>query len=258
MTISEIATKARALTSSDTTSYTDANILIDINIWYQKIVTMILESGDDIDFDDTNITATYPIFQRTLAARRDYAFSTAAWAALGKEAGSNASAAAILPLKIKRLDISWDGGTTWYKATPFDDGEYPYGLGGDAQTDTNFIKTAPRYDVKFNSVFIYPAPTAADVTAGAIMRLEQERNVIPFTSSDLSTGTAVPGFDAPFHPMIPAGAAWEYAISRQLPQLAQLTTNLQDWEIRLRQAYGRKDLDRHLIFKTAYDDSFGR
>lgn len=254
MTIGDIATKSRFDTNTDSTTYSNANLLINLNVWYQKIVSMILESQDEADFDDSNTTATYPVFQRTLAARRDYAFSTAAWTAIGKEGVANASAAAILPLKVKRLDISWDGGTTFYKAEPIDTGEIPDGLGADAQTDNNFVKTQPRYDVRSNAVFLYPAPTAADVTAGAIMRLEQSRNVTPFTSGDLSTGTLIPGYDAPFHPMLADGASYEYAVARQLPQLAQLQTRLQDWEVRLRQAYGRKELDRRIDLRPYYTD----
>lgn len=253
MTIGDIANKVRFDTNTDTTSYTDASLLINLNVWYQKVVSMILESQDESDFDDSNITATYPVYERVLAVRRDYAFSTALWAAVGKEGGSNASVAAILPLKVKRLDVTYDG-SNWYKAEPIDDGEISYGMGNETVTDQNFVRTNPRYDVRSNAVFIYPLPTAAQVTAGAKMRLEVERNVIPFTSGDLSTGTLVPGFDAPFHPLIADGASFEYAVSRQLPQLAQIQSRLTDWEARLRQAYGRKQLDRRIQLTPSYSD----
>lgn len=253
MTIGDIANKVRFDTNTDSTSYTDANLLINLNVWYQKVVTMILESQDESDFDDSNITATYPVYERVLATRRDYAFSTAAWAAVGKEGAANASAAAILPLKVKRLDVTYDG-SNWYKAEPIDDGEISYGMGNESITDQNFVLTNPRYDVRSNAVFVYPIPTAAQVTAGAKMRLETERNVIPFTSGDLSTGTLTPGFDAPFHPIIADGASFEYAVSRQLPQLAQIQSRLTDWEARLRQAYGRKQLDRRIQLTPSYSD----
>lgn len=251
MTIGDIAVKARFDTNTDSTSYTDANLLINLNVWWQKIATMILESQDESDFDDGANTTNYPVYKRVLANRRDYAFSTAAWQALGKEGGANASAAAILPLKVKRLDISYDG-VHFYKATPLDDGEVTDGMGNDSDVDQNYSRYYPRYDVKNNSVFIYPMPTAADVTAGAYMQLETERNVTPFTSADLSTGTLVPGFDAPFHPMLADGASLEYAISRQLPQMNQLQQRITDWEQRLRQAYSRKQLDRRIQITPWY------
>ena len=258
MTLGDIATHARFLTQSDTTSYPDANLLININNWYQKIVTMILESMDGSDFDDSSITATYPIATRTLANRRDYAFGTASWTLLGKEGGTATTNTTILPLKIKRLDISYDGGSNYYKSEPIDAGQITEGIGNDTNIDKNFIKETPRHDVQSNSILIYPMPTTGDVAAGALMRVEFMRDITPYTSSDLSTGTAVPGIDTPYHAMIAEGAAKEYAQSRQLPQVAQLMASLQDWEVRLRMAYGRKELDTHLSMANAYDDMWGR
>lgn len=241
MTLSDIATTARFLTNSDSTSYTDAQLLINTNTWYQKIVSMIFESQDESDFDDARNT-DYPIETTPMvAAQRDYSIPV-----------SNAV------LKIKRVDLTYDG-TNWYRAYPIDDGSVTYDMGANsAITDQNFIKQNPRYDVKYNSVFIYPAPVTADVTAGGSIRIEWERNVTPFTSAELTAGTVVPGFDAPFHPMLAQGAAYDYAFARQLPQLAQLQQSLQDWEVRLRQAYSRKLLDRTFQLKSGYDDGYGR
>lgn len=247
-TLGDVATKARALTGTDINSYTDANLLIDINIWYQKIVSMILDSMDSNDFDDYRSTS-YPIATRLLAARRDYSFSQASWTILGREGGSSTSSQALLPLKIKRVDISYNG-STYYKAEMFDDGTFPYGFGNDTDIDSNFVREAPRYDIKFNSIFVYPLPTAADVTAGATIRLEFERTVAAFTASDYSSvitdSTVIPGFDALFHMTLAWGAAFELATARNLPTLGIIAQQLQDWENRLRTAYGRKNLDARL------------
>lgn len=241
MTLSDISATARFLTNSDSTSYTDAQLLININTWYQKVVSMIFESQDESDFDDARNT-DYPIETTPMAAGvRDYPIPV-----------SNAV------LKIKRVDLTYDG-TNWYRGRPIDDGSVTYDMGANSTiTDQNFIKQNPRYDVKYNAVFIYPAPVTADVTAGGSIRIEWERNVTPFTSGELTTGTVVPGFDAPFHPMLAQGAAYDYAFARQLPQLAQLQQSLTDWEIRLRQAYSRKVLDRTFQLTDGYDDGYGR
>lgn len=253
-----MAIKARALVHGDTSSYPNANVLIDINIWYQKVISMILESMDEQDFDDSNITATYPIATRVLvAARRDYAFSTASWTILGKEGGANSSSQTLLPLKVRRLDVTYDG-TNYYKAEPLTEDEIPTGIGNDTLVDANYIKQAPRYAVKFNSVWVYPMAATADVSAGALIRLEQERNVVPFTSSDLTTGTAVAGFDAPFHPIIPMGCAYEFALANNLPQIQAFAAQLVDWEARIRAAYSKKNLDRRMQIQPVYDDAYGR
>lgn len=238
MTIGEISTKITQLTGADTTSngYPSANRLIDINSWYHKVVsTMIYGAQDESDFDDQRNT-TYPIKYVTfVAGQRDYPIPVSE-----KVVG------------IKRCDISWDGGTTWYKASPVDSSEIGYGMGRASDTtaentlDGNFDKTQPKYDSKYNSIFVYPRPTTQDQTNGALMKLEWQREVTPFTSGDLSTGTEVPGFDTAFHPILAYGPAFEYAVINNPPLAKSLFSVLQDYEMRLNRAYGLKQKDREL------------
>lgn len=237
MTLGEINTKITQLTGADTTSngYPSANRLIDINSWYHKVAsTMIYPSQDESDFDDQRNT-TYPIKYVTLTTQRDYSIPVSE-----KVVG------------LKRCDISWDGGTTWYRATPIDSTEIEQGTGRFSDTtaentlDGNFSKTAPRYDSKYNAIFIYPRATADDVAAGAIMKLEWNREVTPFTSGELTTGTEVPGFDSAFHPILAYGPAFEYAVINNPPLAKSLFSVLQDYEARLQKAYGLKQRDREL------------
>lgn len=242
MTLGDVANKARALTHSDTVSYTAANLLIDINIWYQKAVSMIFESQDDTDFDD-NRNTSYPIVTTPLVAgQRDYPILV-----------SNAV------LKIKRVDVTYDG-TNYFRATPFDNGATSWGLGNLTNEDANMIKQAPRYDIQYQAIFLYPLAVASDVSAGAKMRVEWERNITPFTAADYTSdpndSTVILGFDPPFHPIVAYGAGYEFANANNLPQLQNIKQDLTDWENRLRIAYGRKDLDTVLMFKPGYD-SYG-
>lgn len=239
MTLGDVATTARFLTNTDISSYPDANLLININVWYQKVVSMILEAADDSDFDDARRT-NYPVQTTPLiAGQRDYTMPVSEKV-----------------LKMKRIDVTYDG-TTWVRAMPIDDGSILFGMGSDTQTDTNFSKAAPRYDIKYNSLWIYPMPLTADAVSG-VLRAEWERQIQPFTSADytsvITDSTVVLGYDDPFHPMLAEGAALEYARARQLPQLAQLTTSLVDWETRLRQHYGKKDWDTTLTLIPVYSD----
>lgn len=240
MTLGDAAAWARFKTDTDTVSYTDANLLIALNVWYQKIVSMILESQDETDFDDARKT-DYPIKTTPLVAnQRDYSIPVSEAA-----------------LKIKTVNISYDG-VNYYQSRPIDDGEFTFGDGNNTTVDQYFIQGAPRHDVKYNSIFIYPMPTSS---TGSI-RIEWERNVTPFVVGDytsvLTDSTVIPGFDAPFHPMLADGAAYEFAVKRQLPQLTQLQQSVTDWETRLRQHYSRKELDRTLQLNVAYDNYYGR
>lgn len=244
MTLGEINTKTLSLLHTDSTGYTDANMLIDINIWYQKIVSMIFESQDDSDFDDQRNT-NYPIVTTLMVAgQRDYAIPVTESV-----------------LKIKRVDITYDG-SNYFRATPFDNGVPQWGFGNPTQEDANMIKSAPRYDVQYNSLFVYPLAIASDVTAGAAIRVQWQRAVVAFSQANdypavaMSTSTTVPGIDLTWHPMLAYGAAYEYANAANLPQLQNIKQDLLDWEARLRIAYGKKDLDTMLSLRPAYD-SYG-
>lgn len=244
MTLGDINTKALALTHADTSSYPDANMLIDINLWYQKIVSMIFESQDDSDFDDQR-NSTYPIKTTPLVAGlRDYSIPVSEQVQ-----------------KIKRIDVTYDG-IHYFRATPFDNGVPEWGFGNPTDEDSNMLKQAPKYDVQYNSIFVYPLAIASDVSAGAQIRIEWERSMTPFSQSAdyngqaMSTSTSVPGIDLTWHPMLAYGAAYEFANANNLPQLQNIKQDLMDWENRLRTAYGKKDLDTMLALRPAYD-SFG-
>lgn len=47
MTLGAIATKARFLTNTDTNSYPDSVLLVDIDIWLQKVASMMFDLQDD-------------------------------------------------------------------------------------------------------------------------------------------------------------------------------------------------------------------
>lgn len=238
MTLGDVAVKARALVHGDTTNYPDANLLIDINVWYQKVVSMILESIDETDFDDARNT-TYPIKTTSMVAnQRDYPMPVSDKV-----------------LKIKRVDITYDG-THYYKAEPIDEGEMAFGVGNDTDVDANFSQVAPRYRIAYNACFIYPQPTATDVANGGKIRMEQVRQITPFVVADytavLTDSTVVPGFDDPFHIMLAYGPAWEFAVANELPNIQFLQNQINDNEARLREHYGRKEQDRRLQLKADY------
>lgn len=257
MTLGDLNTKTLAMTHADTTSYPDATMLIDLNLWYQKIASMIYESQDDSDFDDQRNT-NYPIVTTpfilngtdNLYSARDYSIPVSEQVQ-----------------KIKRVDITYDG-TNWFRATPFDSGVPQYadykGTAAPAllAVDNNFIQQAPKYDIQYNSIFIYPRATAAQITAGATIQVQWDRSVTPLSKTAdyaavaMSASTSVPGIDLTWQPMIAYGAAYEFANANNLPQLQNIKQDLVDWEARLRAAYGKKDLDMELSLRPAYD-SYG-
>lgn len=204
-----------------------------INVWYHKTITMILASQDSWDFDDSNNT-DYPIGTIPLTTARDITFPLS----------SNI-------LKIKRIDITYDG-TNWNRAVLNDSGVSSLGYGNDALLDSNFSINNPRYDlVGANGIFVYPAATTAQVSAGAAIRIEFYRDIVEFTIADT---TKTPGFDTPWHKMISLGACITYAKSKNLPSLADFENEYADYEQRLKQYYGQKDTDNEFIVKPLFQN----
>jgi hypothetical protein len=217
--------------------YTTANRVIDLNIWQNNIVGIILDSQDESDYDDPNQT-DYPIITTPLVAnQRDYPipFSKSL-------------------LEIKRTDVCYDG-VTPYRATAIDSSEFQFGIGNDSQTDSYFSKTSPGVDVRGLSLFLYPRADATDVTNGGYIRTEYSRLPIQITSANLASATWYPGFDGNFHAMLAYGAAYEYACSNSLAIKDDIKAKLDEYEARLRRQYGRKQKDRLLTLNSRYSDT---
>lgn len=228
MTFSELNSDILFLTGTDASSYLIADRTRNINSWYHKTITMVLESQTDWQFDDINHT-DFPVATTPLVAlQRDYDLP-----------------ASLKLLNVKRVDITYDG-TNYYRAIPFDPGMTSDGLGSDTNTDARFSLNTPGYDLLGQSVLIYPRATAAQVTAGAKLRIEFMREVDEFSVSDT---TQEPGIDEPFHRILSVGAAFDYALARGLSNKNDLFALLQDYEGRLKTYYGKKQDSEPLVLK---------
>lgn len=241
------------LTGVDLNAYSLKDRTRNINQWYQKIITMILSSQDEWDFDDTANLTGYPTATRPLvASQRDYLFSTALWNLLGREGAAAGSNAAISPLMIKRVDICYDGvGNTCYKAEMFDSGEYGKGLGNSTNEDSDFNKASPFVDVRDGGIWLYPMASASNVANSGVLRVEFVRNVDIFTTADT---TQEPAIDPNFHRMLSLGASFDYAVAKGRENGSALQVQLIDFENRLRNYYGKKVKDRQIIMKQAFVD----
>lgn len=246
-TIGDINTKISNLTTSDTNQYPNSDRLIDINLWQQKIVGMIMQSEDETYFDDSRFTG-YPKVTFLLTTNRDYYISPSQ---------TDTGGITYSVLKLKSLSVSYDG-VNIYKATPMDLAATNLPDASSAATTANtnldafFSRTAPSYSYKNGSVWLYPMATAADVTAGGFIVAELERGAAEFTLSDLSTGTAIPGFDVTFHAMLAYGPASEFLLAKGMPQYKGVAQELQVYEQRLKNQYSSKQLDRRYQLEADY------
>lgn len=248
MTLSDISAKITFLTSSDTTAggFANADRLIGINNYYNRVLTSILQSQDEWEFDDKTITSSYPIASRNLVANQgDYKFSTASWALTAPEGGADLSNSTISPFKLRRVEVTYDG-SNWYKAEPMQRGQTS---NDSTQTSINnlFQTTKPFYTLEYDSIWLRPIPIA-NITKG--LKVWFDRQVTEFTLSDLTTGTKSPGFDANFHQILAYGPAYEFAIANGKSNLDELKRELEQNMAELKQYYGNKDVDRVWMLKS--------
>lgn len=232
MTLSEINEKLTRLTGENTTRYTNAQRATDLTISLDKVVTMIIDSQDDSDYDDPNHT-DFPIFQTDLVAgQRDYTFSV-----------SNEV------LQYKEVEISWDG-TTFYKAKRRDRSISPFPMGNDDLLDDNYSKEAPFYDIEGSSILIYPRPTEST----GVIQVRTTRDVTPITAAELATGTKVLGIDRAFHFMVVLLATQQRFMENNIAgnKLERVIREINDYELRLRRQYSRKQIDGTINLNSSY------
>lgn len=173
----------------DTNQYPNSERAIDITNGFYRFQSLVLDVQDESDFDDIAFgnypSITFPL----VAAQRDYALDQTEYI-----------------IAIKKFSITYDG-TNWYEATPIDTGEMtqptiPQGTAAEVVQDGQFSKISPKFDFRYGSVFVYPMATQSDVDAGAKVLIEPSREISPITSSDITTGTRIPGIDSAFHPLL--------------------------------------------------------
>ncbi len=248
MTLGEINSKITMFTGADITAagFSTADRVISINNYKDRAVTKILQSMDDIDFDDYSISTSYPIGLRNIVAnQQDYKFSSALWALMGVEGGADASNAAIRPLKIKRVEVSYDGGTTWYKAEPLDINQFS--TDSTQGTVNNIFQTSkPYYDLQFNALFLYPVPT---VNGTKCLKIWFDRTTTDYTSSDLTTGTAIPAFDPTFHMILSYGPSYEFCMANEKGTQTAYKAELEQLMAEMGNFYGNKNADRNWMLK---------
>lgn len=233
MTLAEITARITFLTGASSGAsgqYKDSDRLININKAYNEIQTLILSSQDESDFDDKNNTTFSSATTNIISGQKDYALPASC-------------------LTVRRVDVTYDG-ATWYKAIPFDAMETTEPLDTTSVLN-NFESTTPYYDIRNNSIVLYPVPTQ-NVTAG--LKIWTDRYVTEFTSSDMSAGTASPGFDRLFHDLIPLKVSYDWLLvkTNKAGEIDRLNNQIKEMEAALKEHYGKKQLDRQMTLAGGY------
>lgn len=232
MILSDVNEKLTRLTGANTTRYTNAQRAVDLTLAQDKVVTMILDSQDDSDYDDPN-HGSFPILRTpTVANQRDYTFAVADGV-----------------VQYKEVQITYDG-TNWVQCTRLDQSLQPFPTGNDTFIDQQYSAANPVYDVEGLSILIYPRPT----TSSGYVQVRVSRDVTPITSAELVTGTKTIGIDRAFHYLVVLLAAQQWYMEQNIAgnKLQRVIGEIQDYELRLRRQYSRKQIDGDLRFDSPY------
>jgi len=212
MTITEINTKARSLTDSDTTSYPAANLLIDVNAAIETLVSKIIQVCRNFPYDDENFGN---IASGTILLEEGVSKYTITDKFLD-----------ILEIKVKDVNGSW------HIVEPRTQRETDSIL-ETLEAETGLPKN---YRAVGRTIFLSPAPGAAYVTLTAGGKIVYTRTSYQITSADVTTGTLVPGIASPWHITICKMAALAQCKSYKKDRVAQLQMDIQD------EIYGRQGL----------------
>lgn len=231
MTIANLQTFIRYLTGTDSTSLTDANLLIFINQEYERIVGKLISetAGAIWQFGDSNYTA-FPTYTFDLTAgTRAYDIDTSLTGVLtimGVEIlNSSSDYYLIHPISLREiheLNIS----------------------------QSEFFETSGSplyYEKRENQLVLYPAPAAANVTLTAGCRIFFLRTADIYTAAQVTTGSKVPGFPSPWHDAIGYAVAYIVAIANDMPRANKLLQLALLKEKELLDFISRRDQDNRKI-----------
>lgn len=204
-----------------------------INEALNRIANLIMTADGRWQFDDTNFT-DFPIGTTSLVTtpgseQQDYSFD-------------------ITMLRILRVEVL-DNTGAWRKLTPIDENDiYDQSL-------TDFLKTPNLplyYDKQGTSIFLYPKPLAAAVTATSGLKVWFQRPPSYFITSDT---TKVPGFNSMYHRLAALIASRDYALFKQLSVAKSLSEKVAQDEDSMIENYALRNKDEHIKL-TAKRHSF--
>lgn len=208
MQIADINTLARRWADADTTSYTAANLLIDVNQAYETVVGWIINADGTWQFDDTNYS-DFPIGTYTLVnGQAKYSFNDQF-------------------LQLEEVQIKNKNGD-YEIIDPIDQKEYSGLVPLEEAYQTNGL---PRFYDKISddTIKLFPAPdNGVSVTLSAGLKIKFKRTADLYTSAQVTTGTKVPGFVSTGHPILAYMAARTQCMLYKPERVAQLNALIGD------------------------------
>lgn len=170
--------------ATGTTDYALVDKTRNVNIWFDKFVTLALKADNRWEWDDNNQTDLPIATQNLVSGQIDYTITAATFLKLLKVELYQADGIALALMPVSYADKMSDAMTEWQKTNG----------------------TPRYYDIIGSSIMLYPAPNYS-YTAG--LKVYFQRPPSHFTTSDTDK---VPGFASIFHRYLSLGAALDYCL----------------------------------------------
>lgn len=234
MNIADLFQEARDLCDADSTSYNDRTLLRRVNSSLETLIGKIINAAGTWEWDDTNYS-DLPIGTGTLVE------------------GQSSYSFAAEYLQIKNIKVLDADGITWHLIHPIDQSEVGYSLEEDLRDDGLPF----RYDKVGDTIRLYPAPTAGDVTLSSGIKIEFTRTADLFTCDtyvsngctvgEIATGTKEPGIASPWHITIAKMAALPYCKTYKKDRVNQLQRDIEIETRDLINHYGQRERDSRKV-----------
>jgi hypothetical protein len=200
------------LINTDFTTYPLTHKTRNINRWYDKTIGWVVEATNpSFEFDDSKYT-TLPVFTTNLVSGQFQYAMDSTW------------------FDVFRIDVK-DANGYWRQLTNTDQSVITGGY--DQYQTTN--STPLEFDIIANVIELHPAPNYSS-TGGMKVWANRKGSYFATTGTD----SQEPGFAPQFHRILSLGAAFDYAISRQLPQASALRQEIEQMHKEIDEWYGER------------------
>lgn len=225
----DINTLIDFLSDSDDTAFPVARKVHLINAGLEELIGEIISADGSWQYDDTNHTDE-PVGRATLVeGQQRYSFSSEY-------------------LDITMIEILNKDGIRYQKLKPLD-----YTQLGDispeeyfgTESDGSPKKGATEYYDKIgDTIYLYPAPAAANVTLTNGLRVWFKRTVDLFTASDT---TQEPGLPSPYHSILAYMTAIPYCMKYHKDRVVLYQNKVTEMKKNLLKFYARREKDVHKV-----------
>ncbi len=219
MTFNDIKAKTYFLTKTNSSSFPIANLVVEANNAYDRVVSLIRKANRLWKWDDAN-QADLPIGTTDLVSgQADYTLGDTF-------------------LSISRVEIKDQSGQ-WTPLTPFDETDVP----SQSLADLSLTTGIPgKYDVNGSSITLYPTP---NYYQAASLKVYYTRGPVYFSAGDTTNS---PGFNELYHDLIPLWIAYNYAMANGMANANQLMVEIQRKEDALQKDYAYRGPGRPRFF----------